>query len=85
MYHPPLRPKVSTNMVAEKPKVRPFISGMRGQSAHKGGNSGHANRKTDVYKRQTIYVSAGKIGCQIEIRLEDLKKIIRIETADLTI
>ena len=33
----------------------------------------------------TIYVSAGKIGCQIEIRLEDLKKIIRIETADLTI
>ena len=35
--------------------------------------------------KDTIYVSAGKIGCQIEIRLEDLKKIIRIETANLTI
>ena len=35
--------------------------------------------------KDTIYVIAGKIGCQIEIRLEDLKNIIRIETADLTI
>ena len=35
--------------------------------------------------KDTIYVSAGKIGWQIEIRLEDLKKIIRIGTADLTI
>ena len=35
--------------------------------------------------KDTIYVSAGQVGYQIEIRLEDLKKIIRIETADLTI
>ena len=35
--------------------------------------------------KDTIYVSAGKIGCQIEIRLEDLKRMIRIEMADLTI
>ena len=35
--------------------------------------------------KDTIYVRAGKIGCQIEIRLEDLKRMIRIEMADLTI
>ena len=29
-------------------------------------------------------VSAGKIGYQIELSLEDLKKVIRLETADLT-
>lgn len=33
----------------------------------------------------TICVSAGKIGYQIELSLDNLRKIIRLETADVTI
>lgn len=36
-------------------------------------------------KADAIYVSAGKIGYQIEISLDELRKIIKFETADLTI
>lgn len=32
---------------------------------------------------ETIFVSAGKIGYQIEISLEDLKKVIRLQEADI--
>ncbi len=32
---------------------------------------------------EKIVFSAGKIGCQVEISLEDLKKVIRIECADI--
>ena len=32
-----------------------------------------------------IYVSAGKIGYQIEISLDNLRKMIRLETAELTV
>lgn len=33
----------------------------------------------------TIYFSAGKIGCQIETSLTELAKVIAFETADLTV
>ena len=33
----------------------------------------------------TIYFSAGKIGCQIEIALSELDKVIKYELADLTV
>ena len=33
----------------------------------------------------TIYFSAGKIGAQIEMPLEELKKVIQFETADLIV
>lgn len=33
---------------------------------------------------ETFCVSAGKIGYQVELSLESLKKIIRVDTADLT-
>lgn len=33
----------------------------------------------------TICVSAGKIGYQIELSLDNLRKIIRLETADVTV
>lgn len=36
-------------------------------------------------KVDAIYVSAGKIGYQIEISPNELRKIIKFETADLTI
>lgn len=36
-------------------------------------------------KADAIYVSAGKIGYQIEISPNELRKIIKFETADLTI
>lgn len=32
---------------------------------------------------ETIYVSAGKIGCQIEIKIEDITKVIRVEFNDI--
>lgn len=32
----------------------------------------------------TIYISAGKIGAQVEVKLEDIAKIIRIELSDIT-
>lgn len=38
-----------------------------------------------VEKADAIYVSAGKIGYQIEISPDELRKIIKFETADLTI
>lgn len=34
-------------------------------------------------KYETIYISAGKVGYQIEIGVEDLSKAIRIEFADI--
>lgn len=33
---------------------------------------------------ETIFFSAGKVGYQVEVKVEDLKKIIRFELADLT-
>lgn len=35
-------------------------------------------------KLPTIFVSAGKVGCQVEVSPEDLKKVIPFEFADLT-
>ncbi len=32
---------------------------------------------------ETIFVSAGKIGYQIELSLDDLKKVIRVQEADI--
>lgn len=32
----------------------------------------------------TIYISAGKIGAQVELKLEDIAKIIKIELSDIT-
>lgn len=32
---------------------------------------------------ETIFFSAGKIGYQVEVKLEDLKKMIRFEVAEL--
>ena len=34
---------------------------------------------------ETIFFSGGKIGAQVEMSLEELKKIIRFELADLTV
>jgi len=34
---------------------------------------------------ETIYFSAGKIGCQIETSLSELSKVIQFETGDLTV
>ena len=33
----------------------------------------------------TIFFSAGKIGCQIETSIDELKKVIRYETCDLVV
>ena len=33
---------------------------------------------------ETIFFSAGKVGYQVEVKVEDLKKMIRFELADLT-
>lgn len=33
---------------------------------------------------ETIKFSAGKVGYQVELKLEDLKKVVKIRTADLT-
>lgn len=38
-----------------------------------------------VLNCETFCISAGKIGYQIELSLEELKKVIRVETADLTV
>ena len=38
-----------------------------------------------VLNWETLCISAGKIGYQIELSLEELKKVIRVETADLTV
>ena len=34
---------------------------------------------------ETIYFSGGRIGCQLEMALEDLRAIVPVETADLTV
>lgn len=34
---------------------------------------------------ESIYFSGGRIGCQLEMALEDLRAIVPVETADLTI
>ena len=34
---------------------------------------------------QSIYFSGGRIGCQLEMALEDLRAIVPVETADLTV
>ena len=39
---------------------------------------------SSVLTRDTIFFSAGKIGCQVEMRYEDLKKVIRISEASVT-
>ena len=31
----------------------------------------------------TIFFSGGKIGCQIEMRLDDLRKVVPVESADI--
>lgn len=33
---------------------------------------------------ETIMFSAGRIGCQVEMKLDDLKKIVKINTAQVT-
>ena len=33
---------------------------------------------------ETIFVSAGRIGFQVELAPEDLKKIIKLQEADIT-
>ena len=38
-----------------------------------------------VLNWETLCISAGKIGYQIELSLEELKKVIRVEIADLTV
>lgn len=38
-----------------------------------------------VWKQDTFYISGGKIGCQVELKPEDLRKIIPYETADLVV
>jgi Cys-tRNA(Pro)/Cys-tRNA(Cys) deacylase len=38
---------------------------------------------TSAVKQDTIFVSAGKIGFQVELRLEDLQKVIRVDLAEL--
>ena len=34
---------------------------------------------------ESIYFSGGRIGCQLEMALEDLRAIVQVETADLTV
>lgn len=34
---------------------------------------------------ESIYFSGGRIGCQLEMALEDLRAIVAVETADLTV
>lgn len=34
-------------------------------------------------KYPTIFFSGGKIGCQIEMRLDDLRKVVPVESADI--
>ena len=36
-----------------------------------------------VQKLDVFYVSGGKIGCQVELKPQDLRKVIPYETADL--
>ncbi len=41
----------------------------------------HSSADTD----ETIYVSGGKIGYQVELTLENLKKVVPVNIADLTV
>ena len=45
--------------------------------------------RTTIHKTaadfDTIFFSGGKIGYQVEVSLDELKKIIRFELADLTV
>ena len=34
---------------------------------------------------ESIYFSGGRIGCQVEMALDDLRAIVTVETADLTV
>ena len=48
------------------------------------GEAQSAGKKT-AYDYETIFFSAGKVGCQVELPLEELKKVIRFETADIIV
>lgn len=41
--------------------------------------------KRTAYDYETIFFSAGKVGYQVELPLEELKKVIRFETADIIV
>lgn len=40
---------------------------------------------TDILSKETIYVSGGKIGTQIEISPEDLMKCVKSKVSDITV
>ena len=48
------------------------------------GNAQSAGKKT-AYDYETIFFSAGKVGYQVEMPLEELNKVIRFETADIIV
>ena len=48
------------------------------------GEAQSVGKKT-AYDYETIFFSAGKVGYQVELPLEELKKVIRFETADIIV
>lgn len=38
---------------------------------------------TTIENFDTVYFSGGKVGCQVEMNFEDLKKIVPVKTADI--
>lgn len=38
---------------------------------------------TTIKDFDTVYFSGGKVGCQVEMSFEDLKKIVPVKTADI--
>lgn len=38
---------------------------------------------TTIQNFDTVYFSGGKVGCQVEMSFEDLKKIVPVKTADI--
>ncbi|MCI7803651.1 MAG: Cys-tRNA(Pro) deacylase [Oscillospiraceae bacterium] len=38
---------------------------------------------TTIENFDTVYFSGGKVGCQVEMSFEDLKKIVPVKTADI--
>lgn len=38
---------------------------------------------TTIQDFDTVYFSGGKVGCQVEMSFEDLKKIVPVKTADI--
>lgn len=38
---------------------------------------------TTIQDFDTVYFSGGKVGCQVEMNFEDLKKIVPVKTADI--